>query len=183
MGRRIRGWPETPVSLRASSGQGASTAPHIACSGRGRRLRSRAPETPGLAETPHPGGVFVDEDPQAGDSSHQGRILWPAGASGHPPVILRRAIQYRTTSWRKAGKPRDRRLRPLQTGDSGHQGRILRPPGDSGHPPVILRRGIQYRTTLLAKGRKIQGPESPARPETPARNCPAASKLCHFFPF
>ena len=49
----------------------------------------------------------------------KGRILRPPGDSGHPPVILRRAIQYRTTYWQKARKPRDRRLRPMQTGDSG----------------------------------------------------------------
>ena len=71
------------------------------------------PENPGQAETPHPDGVFVDED--------------------------------------------------LQAGDSGHQGRILRPPGDSGHPPVILSGGVSSTAPHnLAKGRKNQGPETPA---------------------
>ena len=58
------------------------------------------------AETPHPGGVFVDEDLQAGDSGHQGRILRPPGDSGLPPVILRRGIQYRTTSWQRVAGSR-----------------------------------------------------------------------------
>ena len=49
-----------------------------------------------------------------------------------------------------------------QAGDSGHRGRILRPPGDSGNPPVVLRTDTRAAPHMLAKGRKIQGPETPS---------------------
>ena len=66
------------------------------------------PETPGLAETPHPGGVFVDEDPQAGDS-------------GHPPVILRRGVQYRTIQLAKSRKNQGPKTPAWEAGNSGQE--------------------------------------------------------------
>ena len=79
----------------------------------------RGPETLGRAETPHPGGVFVNDVQLTGDSGHQGpdtpasrRLRAHSGGTPKRP-------QYRTTSWRRAGKSRGRRLRPWQTGDSG----------------------------------------------------------------
>ena len=69
-------------------------------------------------------------------------------------------------------------------GDSGHQGRILRSPGDSGNPPVVLRRGIQYRATLWPDGRKIQGPETPAKQAGDSgQEKPATKKLGPFLLF
>ena len=98
VGRRLRCRPETPVSLRGPSGQGTSTAPRVAHSGKagdsgqtdrklrgGRRLRTRAEILSMTLNRP--------ETPVT-----KGRILRPPGDSGHPPVILRRGIQYRTTS-------------------------------------------------------------------------------------
>ena len=61
---------------------------------------------------------------------------------------------------------------------------ILRPPGDSGHPPVVLRRGIQYRATLWPDGRKIQGPETPAKQAGDSgQEKPATKKLGPFLLF
>ena len=126
--------PETPDSFRGPSGQGTSTAPHLI----------------------HP--------TKAGDSGPRDQRFW-CGRRLRTPA--------ETLSKRRTG------LETLVT-----KGRILRPPGDSGHPPVILRRGIQYRTTHLAKGRKNQGPETPAwQDRNSGEELSCSNRTLPFLPF
>ena len=105
--------PETPDTFRGTSGQAPGrhhtvhTSWRAGDSGqRDRRLRCRA-------ATPRPGGVLSMTLQKPGDSGHRGRILRPPGDSGPPPVVLRTDTREAPHMWRRAGKSRGRRLRPV----------------------------------------------------------------------
>ena len=76
-----------------------------------------------MPDTPHQGGDMSRMRAWPETPVRRGRILRPPGDSGHPPVVLRRGIQYRATLW-----PEDRKIQgggaetpAKQAGDSGQE--------------------------------------------------------------
>ena len=78
-------------------------------------------ETPVQPDTPHSGGDLSRMQAWPETPVTSGRILRLPGDSGHPPVVLRRGIQYRATPWPDDRKNQGAGYSGLQAGDSGQE--------------------------------------------------------------